>query len=236
VVVGVFIGIQVANWNAERETKQKAAVFTERLKADMRVEAWRYQFLVEYNRDVMAVAETAVMGLSEKTAMSNEALLVSAYRATQYKQGSPRRATYDELISTGTFGLITDQALRNTAMRLYNAATIDNLVREGSQSRYRETFRMSVSNPVQRALNKDCGDRYVAIGDYKPITDAIDYPCKLGLSQQEIDENANALRGNATLVPLLRLRIADIETRLVDLTSNNRDIVQGLQAIVEEKP
>jgi hypothetical protein len=43
-VLGVFLGIQVSNWNAERETREKAAVFTARLKDDLRMEAWRYQF------------------------------------------------------------------------------------------------------------------------------------------------------------------------------------------------
>lgn len=236
VVAGVFIGIQVANWNAAWDTNQKAAVFSGRLKADLREEAWGYQYLIEYHRDVLASAETAVDALSGESTASNEALLVSAYRATQYKQRTRRRATYDELISTGTIGLIEDQALRITAMRLYNIATIDSLVREGSQSRYREAFRMSVSNHVQRALNKGCGDRYVTIGDYKGIASVIDYPCKLDLPAAEIDEASSALRSNGELVALLRLRIADIDTRLVDLTGNNRDIVQGLQAIAGDEP
>lgn len=236
VVVGVFIGIQVANWNAERETRQKAAIFTERLKADLREEAWSYQLLIEYSRDVLANAEVAVDALSGKTAASNEALLVSAYRATQYKQQRRRRSTYDELISTGTIGLIEDQRLRDTTMRLYSMQTIETTVREGLASRYREAFRMSVANDVQRALNKHCGDRTIDIGDYQGIVDNLDYPCKLDLPQQQIDEAANALRANASLVPLLRLRIADLGTRLHDLTVNNRDIVQGLQAVSEDTP
>jgi hypothetical protein len=44
-----------------------------------------------------------------------------------------------------------------------------------------------------------------------------------------------ALRSNQNLVPLLRLRIADIESRLVDLTGNNRDIKRGLQAIATNR-
>ena len=42
------------------------------------------------------------------------------------------------------------------------------------------------------------------------------------------------LRANDALVPLLRLRIADLETRLFDLTGNNKDVMQGLQAIANE--
>jgi hypothetical protein len=236
VVIGVFVGIQVANWNSERETNQKAAIFTERLKADLREEAWGYQFLIEYSRDVLANAEIAVDALSSRTMLSNEALLVSAYRATQYKQRTRRRATYDELISTGTIGLIRDAGLRDTTMRLYNVPTIDNAVREGMQSRYREAFRMLIPNHVQRALSRDCGDRAIDIGDYQGIAGNLDYPCKLDLPQPEVDAAAEALRTDSTLVPLLRLRIADIGTRLHDLTVNNRGVVQGLQAVVEERP
>jgi hypothetical protein len=49
-----------------------------------------------------------------------------------------------------------------------------------------------------------------------------------------IDDAVRMLRANAALVPLLRLRIADLETRLVDLTGNNKDVLQGLQEIANE--
>ena len=52
VVVGVFIGIQVANWNEARLEVQQGAKFAERLKADMRIEAWNYDVLVSYLEDV----------------------------------------------------------------------------------------------------------------------------------------------------------------------------------------
>ena len=39
-VVGVFLGIQAANWNQARVTQQRAAEFTERLRADLLGEAW----------------------------------------------------------------------------------------------------------------------------------------------------------------------------------------------------
>ncbi len=235
VVIGVFIGIQVSNWNDERDTNRQAALFTEHLRADLREEAWGYQYLIEYSRDVLAASEATVNALSGKTTLSDEALLVSAYRASQYKNRARRRGTYDELISTGTIGLIRSQALRETAMRVYNIATIEWLVREGLESRYREAFRMAVSNDVQRALNRDCGDRYVEVGDYEGIADIIDYPCKLGVPPAQIAEAASALRADPALVPLLRKRIADLDTRLHDLIVNNQDIVKGLHDIAGER-
>lgn len=235
VVIGVFVGIQVANWNTERETDQRAAVFTERLKSDLREEAWAYEFLFEYTLDVQANAERTVDALSGRADLSNEALLVSAYRATQYKQRTRRRATYDELISTGTIGLIRDEGLRDLTMRLYAIPAIDHAVREGMQSRFREAFRMAIPNHVQRALSRDCGDREIQIGDFEGILDNIDYPCELDLPQAEIDAAAQVLRADPNLVPLLRLRIADMGTRLHDLKVNNRAVAEGLQAILKEQ-
>jgi len=234
VVVGVFIGMQVSNWNVEREARKRGAMFAERLKADLREEAWYYQLQIEYSRDVLANAERAVDALSGRLNDSNEALLISAYRATQYKQKARRRATYDELVSTGTLGLIKSQTLRNTALQVYNFPTLDNVAREGMQSRYREAFRMALPNDVQRALGSNCGDRFVRAGDYEGLGDLIDYPCRTGLSTDVIEDAVKRLRANEALIPLLRLRIADLETRLVDLTGNNKDVMQELQVIANE--
>jgi len=56
------------------------------------------------------------------------------------------------------------------------------------------------------------------------------------LPEQAIGEAARALRSNPNLLPALRLRIADIETRIVDLTNNNRSILDNLHAVATEKP
>ena len=236
VVIGVFIGMQASILNQQRATDEQSAVSTARLKADLREEDWGYRFLIAYNREVLANADQAVGALDGTAPLPDEVLLVSAYRATQYRNWLRRRATYDELVSTGAIGLIRDQNLLDTARRLYNIGPIEALVQEGLRSRYREAFRMSLPNDVQRALGKQCGDKYIQPDDYATIRGILDYPCRTGLSAQVIAESAKMLRSNTLLVPMLRLRIADIETRLADMTSNNRDIMEHLRAIAQEKP
>ncbi len=234
VIGGVFIGLQASNWNQDRASARQGAIFAERLKGDLRHEDWVYQLLISYSRQVLKSADEAVGALEGKTSLSDEALLVSAYRATQYKQPLRRRSTYDELISTGTIGFILDEKLRDTAMRAYNLTTIDNMGREGL-SRYREAFRMALPNEVQRALAKNCGDQYIAPGDYGAIPSVLDYPCRPELSAQAISESAQTIRSTPTLLPLLRLRIADMETRIGDLTKNNRTIMDDLRALAKKK-
>jgi hypothetical protein len=43
-------------------------------------------------------------------------------------------------------------------------------------------------------------------------------------------------RAKRELVSLLRLRIADIETRLVDLNSNKRAVLKQLRSIAQDNP
>ena len=85
VVAGILLALQISNWNEEREERRESAIFTERLKEDLREENWRYQLLSEYYRDVHAAAQKAADALSGEAAQSNEEFLVNAYRATQYK-------------------------------------------------------------------------------------------------------------------------------------------------------
>ena len=59
----------------------------------------------------------------------------------------------------------------------------------------------------------------------------LDYPCTTGLPDTVIDAAADALRADPRTLQFLRVRIADLETRLVDLTSNNRDVFEGLQEV-----
>jgi len=235
VIVGVFIGIQVSNWNEDRVTRQKAAVFTEHLVQDLREEAWNRRAVIEYYDDVLVNAERAVDALSGKTPLSDEALLVAAYRATQYTQNTRRRATFDELTSTGNIGLVRDPVLRDLAMRVYTMPAFEDTAREGINSAYRRAFRMALPIAVQRQLAKTCGDRLVDVNDYKAIVDSLDFPCESGLAPDVVARSAATLRASPELVPLLNLRIAEIDTRLGDLTQFNRQVWDGLQAYEPEK-
>jgi hypothetical protein len=237
VVLGVFVGIEVSNWNAARSTDQRSRVVTAQLVEDLRDEAWGFQYLLEYSDDVLKSADQALSALEGRAARGDEALLIDAYRATQYREPRRRRSTYDELISTGEIGLIRDKTLRDLAIKVYTTPIFDNIRQEGVGSRYREAFRMAVPIEVQRALAASCGDRTVVIGDYKSIIDQLDYPCTTGLPPETQREGAAALEAGAGIARLLRLRIADIETRRGDMLAPvNQDIREGLRAYVEPGP
>lgn len=231
VVLGVFVGIQVSNWNAEREINKKSAVFTERLKSDLRGEAWGYEYLIFYNRDILANAESVLSVMAGEFEMSDEQFVISAYRASQYKYNVRQRATYDEMISTGSIDLIADQTLRKTAVEIYTSTLFDEISLDGQKSEYREIFRKAVSKDVQHALLKHCGDRFVEPLDYVLIVKSLDYACTLDVPAEKISAAANFLRSKADLVPALQFRFADVETALADLDFYNPKLNKNLRKI-----
>ena len=235
-VAGVFLGIQVANWNEDRANQKLAKILTERLRTDLKIEAWSYEFQIQYYQEVLSNAEKTLEVLEGISKDSNEQFLISAYRATQYNLPTRRRATYDEMTSTGTISLINNQQLRQTASLIYTNPVLDTANNETLGSRYREAFRMYVPMNVQSAIADQCGDKFVTIGNFKELKGSIDYPCSIGLAQEAIDNAANILRTDASIVPLLRFRIADIKTIISNWTGTNQDSRNSLKAIVGDKP
>ena len=235
-VAGVFLGIQVSNWNQQRIADTQAEIFTERLRADLRTEAWSFEYMIQYYREVQDNAERALALLEAASEATNDQLLISAYRATQFQTGTTRRATYDEMRSTGSLGLVQSKTLRDAADLVYADGLNALVVNQQSGSRYRETFRMRVPMDVQSAFGEHCGDRFVPPGDSRQIVGSLDYDCTIGLKQEAIDRAAQALRNDDSIIPLLRLRLADVKTVIANLATNNQDVRQALQAVMKENP
>ena len=236
VVVGVFIGIQVSNWNGDRATARRGEVFAERLRSDLRVEAWGYELLVGYYGDVAAHCRRTLDALAGHAPMSDEALLIAAYRATQYNATIRRRATFDELVSRGELSLITDPALRDLAQTVYTTPFIGYIFEEGRASAYRHWFRLNMPHNVQQALAKACGDRFVDLFNYAGIDGVIDYPCTTGLRDHTIAAAVGLLRDDPEAIRLLRLRVADLDTSVNDLACNFADMRDSLRALAGRTP
>ena len=236
-VLGVFLGIQVANWNAERVSSKQSEIFTARLREDLRTEAWNYVTLNGYYGNVLSNAERTLAALEADAPMSDEALIIAAYRATQYGEAVRYRSTYDELTSTGSLGLIKDPLLRKTALQIYNSLAYENLKSEGINSRYRIAFRMKIPFNIQNAIGNKCGDLPQDVGNYSRIDTSLDYDCTTGLSPEDIEKAARILRTDVVFVELLRLRIGDIKSQLgnTQLFLSN-DVRENILSMSKENP
>ena len=233
VVIAVFIGIQVSNWNEGRLTSERGEELTERLIADLRQEAWNIASTEQYMQDVLDNAERLRRALVGQLELANTDLIIQAYRASQFLWLPKARATYDELISTGGIGLVTDSELRRAAILHYNGRVFDDLETKGLQSLYRQIFRQIVPTAVHRELGFSCGDRGGFIDERQKLVEfSLNYNCVPDLSAEQIDATAATIRSNEALLPALRWRIADIENDLAEIRWLNES--SGLQQFLPD--
>jgi hypothetical protein len=120
VVCGVFIGIQVANWNAERVERLQESDYVRRLADDLRHDIQSYdEMLLVYSikqETILALRDaplTTVMGGDLKDAALR--LEYSVYKAMP----AQRSATFDELVGSGTLRLVRNNAFRATLADYY---------------------------------------------------------------------------------------------------------------------
>ncbi|MFK8012425.1 MAG: hypothetical protein AB8B80_10315 [Marinicellaceae bacterium] len=114
VVIGVFIGIQVANWNEEREDRKLENQYLNRLHIEIaqniienteNLELWqnRQKFL----------AETATYFISKKKVVElTDDHCEAIVRSHLYSGAIALPTTINELISTGQLSVITDKEIR----------------------------------------------------------------------------------------------------------------------------
>jgi hypothetical protein len=152
------------------------------------------------------------------------------------QDASRYRATYDELISTGTIRLITNDQLLETATAMYTTPAFDQLTEQAMGAEYRRLFRETVPAGIQDVLSTHCGDRYAPELDHASIEGSIGYPCILDLPAENVLVAASGLKAVPRFVPALRVRFADNQTALADLQLANDGLLKILRAIRDKNP
>jgi hypothetical protein len=123
-VLGVFIGLQVANWNEGRIDRQRAHSYLERIHADLQTDLGNYRdrlvfwgAVSDYGRSGLAYSETGEAG-----DLSQWQLLLAYFQSSQLDEYFTTSVTYDELKSAGELNLIADVNLRNELANYYTNA------------------------------------------------------------------------------------------------------------------
>ncbi|WP_373006237.1 hypothetical protein [Hyphomonas sp.] len=216
VVIGVLLAMQISNWNAAKGDRERGADYSAQLTAVLLAEMATVDAITDYYATTFSAGNTAYEGLSARSDIPHETILINAYRASQYIFYERRRSTYDEIINSGALNLIADRELRETATLVFATELFDTVMAEG-QSRYRELFRMIVEPDLQFQLGEQCGDRIVASAYVPGGANSLDYLCELNADPESITAAVMALRADEDLIRALRLRNVQLGGRLSDL-------------------
>ena len=126
VVVGVFIGIQVANWNEARLEERRARDVLVRLSGDLDQELVSIDQRVEYMGRSIAYGEQALHwaedgALAEGSEWQTVLAFVQASRILPY---TPVDITYQEMLSAGELDLVRDADLRAALNEYFVSGTL----------------------------------------------------------------------------------------------------------------
>lgn len=154
VVVGVFIGIQVANWNEERQRAAQERAFLAQLRDEVLTNHDAVDLREQFNQQVVAAAQRSLAFLDGDgdCASACAGLLVDFFHSTQVWGSSYQGAKYQEL---ERLGFPSDAAVRDPVREYYEFLRDWNFVNEFTPA-YRETVRGQIGPEAFRHLWARC--------------------------------------------------------------------------------
>jgi hypothetical protein len=160
VVVGVFIGTQVSNWNAERLERQGNARVLHNLRPEIADMVANFRTIYAYYDATNHYAQTAFAGWRGDPEVSDRDFVVGAFQATQIYFTGLNNDTWSQIYGSDRLRTIDNRAIRKDLSVLM---TTDYLALERDlSSNYRQHAREVIPNDVQDAIRDQCGDRAVA--------------------------------------------------------------------------
>jgi len=128
VVVGVYIGIQAANWNDERQARIEGATSLDRLHSEAESSVAYLRAVVDqYQRTVEARASVLSKTAGGKTnAVSQDEIVQAINYLSLFPAVTPPRSVYDEVISAGQFRNLGNSGVRNAITNYYSQLGILN--------------------------------------------------------------------------------------------------------------
>ena len=217
VILGVVIGFQVTAWNESRARDQRAALMMTQLAADLEAERWRIAATTAHYDGVTDEAQLVLDAVSGRLDLPDHALVIKAFRGTQYFWACVIRSTYDELVASGEIALIPQGTFRDAAIEYYNSSP-RSLLTEPRRTPFRDAMRQRISPELHAALVENCAENpNIGIGDFSALQNFIDFPCEVDGFDEEITSLATLLRQDEHLIGLLRWRIIESQQDMTNL-------------------
>lgn len=224
VVIGVFIGIQVSNWNERLADDVRADAFIVRLHENIAVDLQaikkRHDFnlqVINYGDQALAYAES-----SEAERVADWPTILAFFQASQIFPYYQNNTTYAELRSSGELSLIEEQSLRKMLADYYvtgtGGITEDFVLRHVPD--YRSTIRGLMPSFITKHVWAECHDD--AGVDEQSLL-----PCELPLSEEKAKVILDSFMADPTLLKELRFWMSTLDT-IQGLLANNEVVAKEL--------
>src|SRR5512139_1856603 len=199
VIVGVFIGLHVSNWNDTRKENERGREYLQRLQAELLQDAGMLTNISNFWTEVAANGEIAMTYAEDDVLHEGSAwqTLLAYYQASQVWPYRKPDVTFQEIRSTGSLLLIRDTALRERIARHYSAGAGSQVTEVlGLIPRYREHVRGLLPWKIQTYIWEHCYRSEEAVQSF--------VACKSPVSDEEAQAVLQRLRSEPGLTEELR--------------------------------
>lgn len=155
-IVGVFLGIQAANWNQARQDRADGRQYLQRIRDDLRSDVQNLDARYVYWGASAASGKRALAFAEDGTGLNDWNLLNDFYAAGQRWRFTTNDSTYSELLSAGRLDLIDNAALRRSLADFYVAKRDQSAFLADSETGYRLGVRAVVPSQLQRYIIENC--------------------------------------------------------------------------------
>ena len=213
VIIGVFIGTQVSNWNAQRLEGAETQHRLEQLKPEVKRIQARATFVRNYYAITHRYTGIAFAGWAGDPNVSDNEFVIAAYQASQIKAMSTTTESWANVLGADQMRDIDDPDIRDPLMRLMTFPA-ENLGLNRVMSKYRDEVRSIIPDHAQAKIRKQCGDYFQRPGD---LDLALHTDCPVKLDPVVAARTADELRANQGLVRALRLHLALVASQDNDI-------------------
>lgn len=232
VVLGVFLGLQVNNWNVARQDETIAQQYIARIQEELLANQRDMRTRIVFFSTVRAHMLGALDALDDPPETLGRQFVIDSFIGSFTLLRSLGRDTYNELAAGGAGNTALDVATRQRIAQFYR-------VTEGTErifyriSPYHDTLRREMPYEVQAQLRQNgCNSTFKTDETGEPLaippTD-----CKLTLTDAETSRVVASLL-DANLKPDLTYALADIDLKLL-LFQATIDRAQSLYDFLEGK-
>lgn len=213
VVLGVFLGTQVSNWNAERLAHEAGDTYRARIVRDLENNQSDLASRGAYFIQVRSFALQVLDDLDGSARISDEQFLIAAYQATQIYPRPLTRGAYDEIQSVGALDTLGNVTTRDNVANYYVAVETSEATFRNVPP-YREIVRRSIPYRVQARIRETCAEvMTTATTGLARLT--LPETCTLGMDRSELAQAAARVRATPGLALDVTRLLADLDQKLI---------------------
>lgn len=230
VVLGVFVGIQVSNWNSSRLDAAKADAYVARIVENLRSDIASIEDREAFWGQVIAHCDNAIRYAETGELVEGSAwkTVLAFYQASQVWPWTSNDTTYRELLNGGDLRLIEDERLRAT-LPVYHGSKgeLDYLFTMIPE--YRRIVRGISPAVVSNQIWSQC---HRITADFQQVL----MDCEAPISEEEAQAVLRTYLAEPELLPELRFWVANQRVAMRTLKVRKEHALRILRELGKETP